>query len=187
MKLILASGSPRRKVLLSLLGFQFQVVEANVDESLLHNETPEAMTLRLAKLKAQTVFDSFGMGHCVLGGDTTVALDGEALGKPESRDHAITLLKRLSGRTHSVFSGVALADHKGCDALVSETRVTFAELSEHSIIRYCAGPDPYDKAGAYGIQGEAGEFVTDIEGSYSGVVGLPLWHTHRLLVSRQQK
>ncbi len=182
MRLILASRSLRRQQLLAQLGLEFDIVEADVDESIIGNESPAEMTMRLAALKAQSVYDRLGRGCRVLGGDTTVALANIILGKPDNRAEAIGMLHKLSGRTHCVFSAVARVDDSGCRRLLSETRVTFAELSTAQISNYCDTADPYDKAGAYGIQGEAGSFVSRLEGSYSGVMGLPLWQTHQLLL-----
>lgn len=181
MKLVLASRSPRRRSLLRQLELDFEVADADVDESMLENELPASMTTRLAQMKASAVYQILAPGVRVLGGDTTVALGNEVLGKPRDRDHAMAMLKRLSGRTHSVYSAVAVVDGTGCRCLLSESRVTFKQLDEQTIIRYCETGDPYDKAGAYGIQGPAGSFVSRLEGSYSGVMGLPLWHTHQLL------
>jgi septum formation protein len=182
MKLILASRSPRRLQLLGQFGLIFETVEANIDESVVESETPGDMTLRLAMMKARKVYELMGAGHRVLGGDTTVALQGVVFGKPANRSEAVSMLQQLSGHTHSVFSGVALVDDTAARALLCESRVTFSNLTDDQISRYCDTDDPYDKAGAYGIQGEAGEFVTHLEGSYSGVIGLPLWHTHQLLM-----
>ena len=182
MKLVLASASPRRQLLLRQFGLDFDIITADVDESRI-DESPAEMTIRLARLKAQTVYKISGPNTQVLGGDTTVALGNTVLGKPESRDDAITMLRSLSGQTHSVFSGVALVRRNHCSSLLSETRVTFRKLSDKEIVNYCDTSDPYDKAGAYGIQSGAGSFVTSLDGSYSGVVGLPLWQTHQLLMS----
>jgi septum formation protein len=182
MKLILASRSPRRQQLLGLFGLDFETVEANIDESVVKSEAPGDMALRLAMTKARKVYALSGTGHRVLGGDTTVALQDTVFGKPANRSEAVSILRQLSGHTHSVFSGVALVDDTGARALLCESRVTFANLTNAQISRYCDTDDPYDKAGAYGIQGEAGKFVTHLEGSYSGVIGLPLWHTHQLLM-----
>ncbi len=182
MKLVLASASPRRKQLLQQFGLDFDIITADVDERRI-DETPGDMTIRLAILKAQTVYEITGPTVQVLGGDTTVALGNTVLGKPVDREDAIAMLKSLSGTTHSVFSAVALVRDSGCKSLLSETRVTFRKLSEDDIETYCNSSDPYDKAGAYGIQGAAGSFVTALDGSYSGVVGLPLWHTHQLLMT----
>ncbi len=185
MRLILASRSPRRRQLLSQFGLNFDVVEPGIDEGGIPGETPGEMTLRLALMKAQWVYDTLGAGHRVLGGDTTVALGSAVFGKPGDRSEAICMLQKLSGHTHSVFSGVALVNAAGSRYLLSESRVTFAKLTDAQIFRYCDCNDPYDKAGAYGIQGEAGKFVTDLDGSYSGVIGLPLWHTHQLLMGNR--
>ena len=183
MNLILASKSPRRKTLLSLLGVDFEVREADVDENPFDDESPRDMTVRLAELKATTVLQAVGPEYSVLGGDTTVAIDNESLGKPESFNEAVSMLEKLSARTHSVFSAVSLASGDGCKSLVCETLVTFRELTDEEIHAYCNTSDPYDKAGGYGIQGGASKFVADLKGSYSNVVGLPLWHTHQLLFS----
>jgi septum formation protein len=182
MKLVLASASPRRKQLLAQFGLSFDIITADVDERRI-DESPADMTIRLAILKAQTVYNIAGPDVQVLGGDTTVALGHTVLGKPADREEAMAMLKSLSGKTHSVFSAVALVRDSGCKSLLSETRVTFRELSENETAIYCDSGDPYDKAGAYGIQGGAGSFVTTLDGSYSGVVGLPLWHTHQLLMT----
>ena len=104
------------------------------------------------------------------------------MGKPFDRDQAVAMLSALSDNTHSVFSAVALVDNNQCRSRLSETRVTFRALTGKEIEEYCDTPDPYDKAGAYGIQGGAGSFVSRLEGSYSGVVGFPLWDVHRLLL-----
>ena len=181
MRLVLASASPRRKLLLNQFGLDFDIITADVDERRI-DESPAEMTIRLAILKAQTVYDIAGPDVQVLGGDTTVALGNSVLGKPANRDQAMQMLNALSGKTHSVFSAVAMIRNGSCNSLLSETRVTFRELSEDDITTYCNSDDPYDKAGAYGIQGGAGSFVTGLDGSYSGVVGLPLWHTHQLLM-----
>ena len=182
MKLILASASPRRKQLLMHFDMAFEVIEADVDESVLPSESPADMTRRLAELKAQTVFSLCDSDCRVLGGDTTVSLGNHILGKPESHDEAVAMLNLLSGKTHSVYSAVAIASDQGIQSLISETQVTFKTLSEAVIAQYCDTQDPYDKAGAYGIQSGASEFVIDLDGSYSGVIGLPLWHTHQLLM-----
>ncbi len=192
-KLVLASGSPRRKQLLAQLDIEFDVLEADIDEQAHENEHPGDMTLRLAETKAKHVYQKLGVGHRVLGGDTTVALCNltkdantenskfSILGKPRNRVEAYKMLSQLSGKTHLVFSAVALMDASGCQSRVSETRVIFRKLDPSEISAYCDSEDPYDKAGGYGIQGLAGNFVTDLQGSYTGVIGLPLWHVHQLL------
>lgn len=178
--LILASRSPRRQALLRLFDLDFGILDADVDETPLADESAADMTERLATLKARTVAGA--RPDCwVLGGDTTVSIDGEILGKPADRAEAIHMLERLSGREHEVITAVALVgpDFVGTD--LSVTRVDFMELSPGMIAGYCDTGEPYDKAGGYGIQGAAGTFVRGIRGSYSGVVGLPLYETRMLL------
>ena len=193
--LILASASPRRREMLARLVTGFRTETAGVDESPLNGESPRDMTVRLALLKAQTVFDRLcvnddggddggGKEHAVLGGDTVVAIGDEVFGKPADRDHALTMLGCLSGNTHTVFSAVALVtDGRPVRKLhrLSATEVTFGRLDRRQLEQYCDGDEPFDKAGAYGIQGAGGAFVKHIKGSYSGVVGLPLWETSQLL------
>ena len=179
--LVLASASPRRKALLSLLVQEFEVCVADVDETPLNGEQPRDLAARLAQSKATAVYVQSESNCRVLGGDTVVAVDDIALGKPADVAEARSMLTMLSGRSHQVFSAVAIADRFGVRHLVSETTVVFRELTLATINKYCVSSDPYDKAGGYGIQGEAGSFVVRLDGSYSGVVGLPLWHTHRLL------
>lgn len=181
--LILASRSPRRMALLELLELPFTTRDARVDERRIAGESPETMARRLAELKASSVFRQFGPDVRVLAGDTIVSIGNRVLGKPEDREQAVSMLKRLSGETHTVISAVALAQAAGCRSLVSRTRVTFRRIDPEAISLYCDTPDPYDKAGAYGIQGGASGFVERIEGSYTGVVGFPLWHVHQLLFS----
>ena len=179
--LILASASPRRKALLSLLVQDFQVRAADVDENPLQGEKPRDLAARLAQSKAEAVYAQAGPRFRVLGGDTVVAVDEVTLGKPQDATEARGMLAMLSGRSHQVFSAVAICDESGIRHQISETTVVFRELTAETIEEYCASTDPYDKAGGYGIQGEAGSFVVRLDGSYSGVVGLPLWHTQRLL------
>jgi len=201
--LILASESPRRRALLAQLGVEFRVELAAVDERRLPDESPAEMATRLALLKAQTVADRLGVGDggdgdgggdgddsrggdatvatAVLAGDTVVAIDNESLGKPVDRARAVAMLRRLSGATHTVYSAVALVTGKRTAHRLSATEVTFGALTARDIEAYCDTGEPFDKAGAYGIQGPAAAFVTRIAGSYSGVVGLPLWETRELL------
>lgn len=183
-KLILASMSARRQSLLAQFGLPFEVDVADIDETPLADESPADMTLRLARQKAQVVYARRNDKVRVLAGDTTVALGMHNFGKPADKHEAISMLTQLSGNTHSVHSAIAIVDAQGIDALLSTTLVEFAPLTATQIARYCDTDEPYDKAGGYGIQGPAGAFVTRIEGSYSGVIGLPLWHTHQLLFNR---
>lgn len=180
--LILASASPRRRELLRQVGVEFNVVVAAVNESVLPGESPAAYVLRVARDKAVSVLAREGDALPVLGADTAVVLGDRILGKPDSRADAIAMLDDLSGRTHEVYSAVVLATAAGkvLDCL-NITRVTFARLDRAWIERYCDTGDPMDKAGAYGVQGRAAEKITRIEGSFSGVMGLPLYETCRLL------
>lgn len=181
-ELILASASPRRSDLLRQLGVRFEIIPADVDESTRAGESPGAYVTRLARAKALAVWRLENGRLPVLGSDTAVVLDGAILGKPADRDEAVDMLGRLSGRTHEVYSGVALVyGPNRVDDRLNVSRVTFAELDSQWIATYCATGDPMDKAGAYGVQGRAGERIARIEGSFYGVMGLPLYETSRLL------
>ncbi|HEX5539736.1 MAG TPA: Maf family protein [Methylophilaceae bacterium] len=181
----LASRSPRRADILQQLGVQFTVLPSDIDESQLAGEQPEAYVLRLATQKAQAcakLVNTNGMRDLpILAADTTVSLDGLILGKPVDDEDARNMLRRLSGSWHEVHSGVGLATQQGVVSAISSTRVQMAELSDAMIAAYIATGEPRDKAGAYGIQGLAGTFIRRIEGSYSGVMGLPIYETAELL------
>ena len=181
-QLILASASPRRRELLQQIGLRFRVVVAAVDESVLEGESPADYVVRLARAKALEVQQREDVSLPVLGSDTAVILDGDILCKPGSRDEAEAMLGRLSGNTHEVYSAVAVVAANGevFDRL-NITRVTFAELEPSWIRSYVDTGDPMDKAGAYGVQGRAAERISRIEGSFSGVMGLPLYETAELL------
>lgn len=183
----LASQSPRRRELLNQLGVQFEILDLEVDETALVGETPDALVRRLAELKADTGRRRLGAGasgsDLVLGADTIVMLDEEVLGKPRDPFHACELLMRLSGRCHGVLSAVALATAERTDTRVSESRVCFRQLSRSECEAYVDTGEPLDKAGGYGIQGRAAAFVSELQGSYSGVVGLPLFETAELLAN----
>ncbi len=179
--LILASASPRRRELLGVFGIDFDVRPADIDESVISGETPADYTVRLAVEKAREVSGEYR--DCfVLGSDTTVALDGDCLGKPSDDEEARDMLERLSGTVHEVLSAVALIHPGGeVEIRLSTTRVDFARLPAEWIDDYIASGQPMDKAGAYGIQGAAGIWVRRLDGSYTGVVGLPLFETGELL------
>jgi septum formation protein len=179
--LILASASPRRKELLARLGVEFSVKIADIDETPLAGEPPVAMTERLAHAKAQAVADTLNGAVWVLGSDTTVALGGRVFGKPASRREAMDTLTLLSGNTHQVISSVSLVGEGRSVTKSVVSQVSFGELSNTQIAAYCDTDEPYDKAGSYGIQGSAGNFVKHINGDYSAIVGLPLWLTSQLL------
>ena len=181
-RIILASASPRRRELLRQIGIEFEVVVSTADECVLEGECPTEYVLRVARDKALEVQHRKGTLLPVLGADTAVILDDNILGKPVNRAEAVAMLGHLSGRTHEVYSAVALALGNGevHDSL-NITRVTFAELDRGWIEAYCDTGDPMDKAGAYGVQGRAAEKIARIEVSFSGVMGLPLFETSRLL------
>jgi septum formation protein len=181
-QLLLASGSPRRAELLAQAGIRFKVCVMGLDEGRLDGELPEVHVQRLAFDKASAGLEICGPGLPSLGADTVVLLDGQILGKPRHREEAATMLRRLSGRSHQVLSAVALImpDGDGRQAL-NTTRVTFAPLPEPFIESYCRMENPTDKAGAYAIQGAIGQFVAHLDGSYSGVMGLPLYETCAML------
>ena len=184
-RLILASGSPRRRELLTNAGFEFEVMPPQAEESHDGSEAPHALVARLALVKARDVAARLPAGTVavVLGADTVVVVGGDILGKPKSEDDARRMLTRLAGREHEVISGVALAG-PGAERSVTAhetTRVVFRELTEDEIGQYVSGGEPIDKAGAYAIQGQASRFVVRIEGSYSNVMGLPVALVDRLL------
>ena len=178
--LILASASPRRAELLTRIGLTFSVQPADIDETPTAGETAYHYVERLAREKAQAVAGSHPRS-LVLGSDTSVVLDGEILGKPQSTAEAEAMLTRLSGNTHQVMTAVALVQDGQCQSVVSITDVHFRELGAEEIRAYVASGEPMDKAGSYGIQGLAGIFVSELRGSYSAVVGLPLQETAALL------
>lgn len=181
-RVILASASPRRHELLAQIGVRFRVVVADVDERVLPGESPADYVVRVARDKALAVREREGGSLPVLGADTSVVLGHDILGKPADPDEASAMLRRLSGRVHEVFSAVALALPSGeVRDRLNVTRVTFATLDPAWIAAYCGTGDPMDKAGAYGVQGRAAEKITRIEGSFFGVMGLPLCETAELL------
>jgi len=177
----LASASPRRRELLDQIGVRYRVSPVDLSEQLLAGESPLDYVVRLALDKARAGLHANDCELPVLGADTAVVSDEEIFGKPVDESDAVTMLSRLSGRTHSVLSAVAVTNGEVADYRVSQTLVTFRQLSPDECHRYCATGEPTDKAGGYAIQGYGGVFVERIEGSYSGVVGLPLAETCDLL------
>ncbi len=178
----LASQSPRRRELLWQIGVTHEVLPVIVDERLHGGESARDYVVRVALEKARSGRAALAAGQAspVLGADTAVVIGGEVLGKPADRDAGIAMLQRLSGTTHEVFSAVALAG--ATEAVrVSISRVTFRTLTVRECAAYWQTGEPLDKAGAYAIQGRAAVFITRIEGSYSGVMGLPLYETAELL------
>ena len=177
--LLLASTSPRRREILGALGLDFRVCHVDVDETPLAGESPEAMVLRLAAAKVDVA--AAGPSVLVLGADTAVVVDDQILGKPVDEADCLAMLGMLSGRAHQVVTGVALHAPAGTKTAVSVTDVHFREISRDEALAYWQSGEPCDKAGAYAIQGLGGAFVTRIDGSYSGVVGLPVYETLQLL------
>jgi len=180
--LFLASASPRRRELLTQIGVPFNLLSVSIDETPHKEESPDAYVQRLAREKALA-----GLSHieeptaCVLGADTTVVLDGRLLGKPADKADALAMLQLLSGREHQVLTAVALASGADCVVRLVSNRVQFRVITADEAERYWASGEPQDKAGGYAIQGLGAVFVSGLQGSYSGVVGLPLCETAQLL------
>ena len=189
----LASRSARRRDLLKQMGVNFEMLllregagrDADFNESELPGETPRDYVVRVARLKAEAGWLRLEqrrlMRHPVLAADTTVALGDNILAKPNDREEAVAMLKQLSGTVHHVYTAVAIKVHDSLREALSVTDVRFRELSDDEIRRFVATGEPLDKAGAYGIQGKASMFIESINGSYTGVVGLPIFETARLL------
>jgi len=171
--LILASSSPRRKELLEDLRISFEVSSSNVDESFDASLLPEEIVMDLAKRKAASIFSNQKNAY-IVGADTIVYYKGKVLGKPDSREQAYSMLKQLSGSTHSVYTGVAIISNGNCSVFYEKTDVLFWELAEEEISHYLDTGEPFDKAGAYGIQGVGRILVKRIAGDYYTVVGLPI-------------
>jgi septum formation protein len=200
--LVLASASPRRRQLLAQAGFTFEVRPAHIPEDPWPGEDPIAYVTRLAREKAQVVFDQITANAAsevvdastrgaidlqslaVLGADTTVTLDGQILGKPEDAEDAGRILRMLSGRSHRVVTGVALVTQVAVEVAAEVTAVRFLTLSDEEIAAYIATGEPMDKAGAYGIQGLAARWIPRVEGCYFNVMGLPLALVATMLESR---
>ena len=184
--LYLASGSPRRRELLTQIGVPFSTVSAAIDETPLPNESPVAYVERLAREKAragreQLLMSPPASAFCVLGADTTVVLNERILGKPIDEADALAMLMALSGREHEVLTAIAILDEGRCETRVVRSSVRFRNISKQEASLYWASGEPRDKAGGYAIQGLAAVFVTGLNGSYSAVVGLPVCETAELL------
>jgi len=179
----LASASPRRCELLRQLGVEFRVLTPAVDERMQQGEPAEAYVQRLAASKARAVWDRLNAADRapVLGADTTVVADGKVLGKPADRDEAVRMLGCLSGVTHVVLTGIALLDGRGVQRRCSRSEVTFRSIDAAEAFAYWDTGEPCDKAGGYAIQGFGASFVQHLSGSFSGVMGLPLFETAALL------
>jgi septum formation protein len=182
--LYLASASPRRRELLRQIGVAYRLLPVAVDETPLPDEAPTAYVARLALAKARAgvaAIPARRKARPVLGADTAVVVDGAILGKPGDRAEGLAMLARLSGREHRVLSAVALATSARDAVKVQESWVRFRELTRAECAAYWDSGEPLDKAGGYGIQGRAAAFVAELRGSYSGVMGLPLYETAELL------
>ncbi len=189
----LASRSPRRRELLSQIGVRYHLLlfrervgeKPDVDESVLDGEAPAAYVERMARAKAETGWRRMLQRNLppapVLAADTTVALGGKIFGKPDNREHAEQILAELAGKRHEVLTAVALKNHDWLEVSLSTSEVQMKPLSKEAITQYVESGEADDKAGAYGIQGRAARFVVEIRGSYSGIMGLPLYETAELL------
>jgi len=182
-RLVLASTSPRRQELLGLLGLPFEVIGSLYDESMISPDSmaPADYVTRLAQGKASEVAGRLDADALVIGADTTVVLDGQFLNKPTGPDDAASMLRRLSGRTHEVYTGLCVIHGQTLLTNYTVTEVTFAALTDETIAAYVATGEPLDKAGAYGIQGKALSFIPSIHGDYFNVVGLPLYLLGQML------
>lgn len=192
-KIYLASKSPRRRELLRQVGIDFELLSLrsdlgrslDVSEDVLPGEEPLPYVERVALAKGAAAWNVLHQRRMqirpVLSADTTVTIDGEILGKPADVREAVAMLEQLSGRTHQVLTSIAVHAHNLVEQVTQVSHVRFAKLSPHAIRAYCATAEPYDKAGAYGIQGLAALFIEHIEGSHSGIMGLPVFETVQLL------
>ncbi|MEJ0004161.1 MAG: Maf family protein [Pararobbsia sp.] len=191
----LASQSPRRRELLAQIGVRYELLlpadtaAAEALEAERAGESPRDYVVRVCQAKAEAALARLteaGLAAApILTADTTVSIDGEILGKPADAGHAVAMLARLAGREHEVLTAIALGSAAGVQSALSVSKVRFAPMSAAQIDAYVAGGEPFGKAGAYGIQGRAAEFVAQIAGSYSGIMGLPLFETARLLRAAQ--
>lgn len=183
-KIILASQSPRRVALLKQMQIDCLVMPADIDEQVYANEAPKEYVLRLAEQKALAIVKKLAGRHAdlpILAADTTVVLDDEILGKPENDADAFQMLKKLSGSTHQVHTAIAVAFNGTLEKILNTTLVEMMPLTDDMINEYIATGESKDKAGSYAIQGLAGNWIKKIEGSYTGVMGLPVYETSQLL------
>jgi len=179
----LASQSPRRQQLLKQIGIEFELVDAQIDESPLENEEPRQYVERIAAEKALNAFRT-GMSKPLLAADTSVISAGKILGKPQNEQDFLAMFERLSDNAHQVLTAIAVTNSKDATAIktrVSVSEVIFRKITRNEALRYWQSGEPADKAGGYGIQGSGAVFVKQISGSYSGIMGLPLFETAELL------
>ena len=181
-KIILASGSPRRRELLKDLGIEFEIFKPDVDESRLKDEKPEDLCLRLSRLKAKSGAEKFP-DSIIIAADTIVVIDEKILGKPKGREDAFRMLKILQGREHEVITGVSVAQNGKIISHAEHTIVKFTELNDSEIREYVSFGESDDKAGAYAIQGRGAALIERIDGDYFNVVGLPLCSLSKMLKS----
>ncbi|MEA3404501.1 MAG: Maf family protein [Pseudomonadota bacterium] len=180
--LYLSSGSPRRQELMQQLNLKFKVINVPIEEQVLPEEDPEAYVTRIAIKKAQAGFDKVASNQAwIIGGDTAVVLGDEVFGKPESEADAYRMLSLLSGQTHTVLSAIAIVRDTQVFSALNQTQVTFRVLSEQEMTEYWSSGEPIGKAGSYAIQGLGARFIKNLQGSYSGVMGLPLYELDQLL------
>ena len=175
-RFILASGSPRRKELLEQVGINFTVVKSDADENV-SEKNPKVLVKKLALLKAMEVYQKKGKrlkNPIVIGADTIVSVDGEILGKPKDEDEAFDMIERIAGRSHEVYTGVALVGHEKTIVFAVKTKVYVYPMTKEQILEYIKTGEPMDKAGAYGIQGRFAAYIKKIDGDYNNVVGLPV-------------
>ncbi len=186
MHLVLASSSQRRRQLMDMCGYSYDVVVSNANEEI-DEQNPHALVSALAEMKAREVFlrlisdGKKAEDIAVIGADTVVAFEGKIIGKPRSEQDAMRILRMLSGRTHTVYTGVSVVTEEGMQLDVSTTLVKLSQLSDEEINAYVSSGEPMDKAGAYGIQGPFGMFVDRIIGNYFTIIGLPLPELYRML------
>ena len=180
MKIILASGSPRRRELMRETGLEFTIFKPDIDESKINNEAPENLCLRLSKLKAQAGAKIFP-NSLVIAADTIVLINGEILGKPKNHDDAFRMLNALQGNWHEVLTGLSVCKNEKIISEVERTKVKFRELNEAEILSYISTGECDDKAGSYAIQGKGSLLVERIDGDYFNVVGLPVCKLGKIL------
>lgn len=178
----LASKSPRRRELLQQIGLKFESLEVDVDEQIITDELADQYVARLAIAKAEAGSERIKNSSVpVIGSDTCIWHEGRIIGKPSSKSHALKILQELSGTNHEVYTGVAISNGESTKSIVQCSRVTLASISETEMEAYWTTGEPQDKAGAYAIQGLGAIFISQLEGSYSGIMGLPLYETAQLL------
>ena len=182
MKIALASGSPRRKELMALAGFDFDIIVPDVDESVPGDFTPAETVTHLSKIKAEAIFTESSGYDVIVAADTVVSIDDEILGKPGDKEDAFRMIRLLSGRTHSVYTGVTVIKNGTADTFYSKSDVTFYELSDDEINLYLDSGEYADKAGSYGIQGKGCVLVKEVHGDYYNIVGLPIARTYRAII-----